>query len=269
MRQALIRAFDFEWANKNLFHDLFQRTQGYFDRSFLSAIGNPASADERKFLKSIDAELPGNITIGSFRMPISDGSGRDRNQLRTSLNLLRKAGWAFQDGKLTKTASGTPFQFTFFVTTREQERIGLHFQRTLRQIGIAMDIRQIDSAQYQRRLQTFDFDMLQFTWFNSLSPGNEQAFYWGSSARDQPGSRNYMGAASPQIDRTIDRLLTVTDHRQFIDTARSLDRLLIAQFYMIPLYHPPGQWIGRWNHIRHPETPSLYGFHPSTAWYQK
>ena len=269
VRQALLHAFDFEWANANLFHGLFERTQGYFAGSDLSAIGRPASAGERRLLDKISAELTPEILNGSYRIPVSDGSGRDRNNLRASVKLLRDAGWRQNGRQLVHDETGEPFVFTFYATTREQERIALHFQRSLRQIGVTMEIRQIDSSQYQQRLQTFDFDMLQFTWFNSLSPGNEQAVYWGSAAADQPGSRNYMGARSAQIDAVIAALLKAEDQAAFSDAAHALDRLLIAGVYLIPLYHPPGQWIGRWAHIRLPETPSLYGFQIATAWYQR
>ncbi len=269
VRQALLHAFDFEWANANLFHGLFERTQGYFSGSALSAIGHPAGAGERALLQRIGAELPAEIINGSYRIPVSDGSGRDRENLRIALDLLRQAGWRQRDGRLVRNTTGEPFAFVLNAATRAQERIALHFQRTLRQIGITMDIRLIDSSQYQRRLQTFDFDMLQFTWFNSLSPGNEQAFYWGSAAADQQGSRNYMGARSAQIDAVIAELLNAGDQARFVDAARALDRLLLAGVYMIPLYHPSGQWIGRWSHIRHPEIPSLYGFQVPTAWYEK
>jgi peptide/nickel transport system substrate-binding protein len=269
VRQALLHAFDFEWANENLFHGLFERTQGYFAGSELSAIGRPASAGEFALLERIGAELPSDIIDGAYRIPISDGSGRDRNNLRHSLKLLHEVGWRHKDARLVHGQTGKPFTFTFFATTREQERIALHYQRSLRQIGVTMEIRQIDSSQYQQRLQTFDFDMLQFTWFNSLSPGNEQAVYWGSAAANQPGSRNYMGAQSPQIDAAIAALLAAEDKPAFIDAVRVLDRLLIAGVYMVPLYHPPGQWIGRWAYIRLPKAPSLYGFQAATAWYQK
>jgi peptide/nickel transport system substrate-binding protein len=129
-----------------------------------------------------------------------------------------------------------------------------------------MEIRQVDSAQFQRRLNTYDFDMIPFTWYNSLSPGNEQTFYWGSAGRTQEGTRNYMGADDPAIDKMIAELLAARDEATFKDAARGLDRLLLEGHYVLQLFHAPGQWVARWNTVQRPETPSLYGFRPETGW---
>ena len=180
--------------------------------------------------------------------------------------MLNEAGWQADNGRLVHVSTGNPFTFELTVQSREQERTGLHFQRNLRQIGIEMALRQVDSAQFQRRLQTYDFDMLPFTWYNSLSPGNEQLFYWGREGRTREGTRNYMGADNPAIDAIIGHMLKARDHDDFIATVRVLDRLLRAGFYVLPLYHSPGQWIGHWNNIAYPDTPSLFGFLPETAW---
>ena len=267
VREALLYVFDFEWANVNLFHGLLQRTEGYFHGSILSSVGQPASEREQAYLDTIKVQLRPDFLDGTNRIPKSDGSGKDRNNLRKALQLLRQAGWQAKGGKLVHADTGQPFEFELTVQNRDQERTGLHFQRSLRRIGIAMDIRKVDSAQFQRRLQTYDFDMLPFTWFNSLSPGNEQQFYWGRSGRDVDGTRNYMGAADPAIDAIITEMLKATDHDEFVASVRVLDRLLRAGFYIIPLYHSPGQWIARWGDIARPDTPSLFGFLPETAWY--
>ncbi len=266
VREALLYVFDFEWANTNLFHGLFKRTEGYYDGSILSSVARPTSPREQHYLDLTGAELRRDFTDGTARIPTSDGSGRDRANLKHALLLLRQAGWRAKGGKLVNEATGEPFVFELTVQNREQERTGLHFQRSLRQIGITMKLRQVDSAQFQRRLQTYDFDMLPFTWFNSLSPGNEQLFYWGSEGRDREGTRNYMGASDPAIDRIIAEMLKATSHEDFIATVRVLDRLLRAGFYVMPLYHSPGQWIGHWKPITWPAQPSLFGFLPETAW---
>lgn len=267
-REALVNVFDFEWANANLFHGLFKRTQGYFDNSELSSVGRPASARERELLSKVGADLPADILEGRHLLPVSDGTGRDRRNLKRALDLLAEAGWAPQDGTLRHESTGRPFAFELLVLSREQERIGLHFQRSLAAIGIAMSLRQVDSAQFQRRLQTYDYDMIPNTWYNSLSPGNEQAFYWGSAGRTVEGTRNYMGAAEPAIDAMIEEVLKAETKDDFVAAVRALDRLLIAGRYIVPLYHAPGQWLARWRHVAWPQTPSLYGFDPATAWYQ-
>jgi len=269
VREALLLAFDFEWANENLFHRLFVRTQGYFDGSELSSVGVPASPLELELLARQGARLAPEYLDGTYRMPVSDGSGRDRANLRRAIDLLRQAGWRTQGGQLRREATGEPFSFELIVPGREQELLGLNLQRSLASIGVAMSLRRVDSAELQRRLQTYEFDMVPANWHNSLSPGNEQSFYWGSAGREQPGTRNYPGIASAPIDGIIGELVQAEEEERFVAAARALDRLLIAGHYIIPLYHAPGQWIARWDRIAAPPRPSLYGFELPATWWAK
>ncbi len=265
VREALLHTFDFEWANTNLYHGLYRRTSGYFDGSELSSIGRPASPLERKLLARAGAHLERRFLDGSWRAPVSDGTGRDRKRLRTAVTLLRKAGWTIRDGRLVD-ATGRPFSFELLVQSRDQEKLALHWQRTLRLIGIDMRIRLVDSAQFTRRLISYDFDMVPYTWYNSLSPGNEQRFYWGSIGRKREGTRNYMGVADPAVDAMIDEMLAARGRPRFVAAVRALDRLLVSGFYVLPLYHAPGQWLGRWKRLARPDTLSLYGFVQETTW---
>ncbi len=269
VREALGLVFDFEWANAKLFHGLFKRTQGFYTGSDLSSIGHSANDIEKRLLKTVGANVPARFLDGKFTQPISDGSGRDRKTLRKAVMLFAKAGWKFKNRVLTNTKSGKPFVFEIVVQNPEQEKISLHYQRSLRQIGIAVTIRQVDSSQFQQRLQTYDFDMIPFTWYNSLSPGNEQAFYWGSQGRKQEGTRNYMGVADPAIDKLIDEMVKASSGEAFIASVRALDRLLVSGFYIIPLYHANGQWLARWSHIRYSDKVSNYGFRAEAAWFEK
>ena len=261
VREALLTAFDFEWANVNLFGGLYQRTEGYFAGSELSAMGHPAGDAERAALAGV---VPETILDGTYRLPVSDGTGRDRNNMRKAMGLLLEAGYQMEDGKLVK--DGQPLTFDLTVNSPEQERIGLNFQRTLATIGVTMNIRQTDSAGFQRRLQSYDYDMVPVTWFNSLSPGNEQTFYWGSTGRETQGTRNYPGIAEPAIDKAIETLLGARTREEFVATARMIDRLLIAGIYSIPLYNQGGQWMARWNTIECPEKAPLQGFESTVCW---
>ena len=269
VREALVHVFDFEWANKNLFHGLFNRTQGFFTGSALSSIGQPANELERNLLSSVGGSLSSRFLDGAFSQPVSDGSGRDRKALRIAVSLLAKAGWNFKDRVLTNKQTGEAFTFEIIIQSSGQEKIALHFQRSLRQIGIAASIRKVDSSQFQQRLQTYDYDMIPFTWYNSLSPGNEQAFYWGSKGRKDPGTRNYMGVANPAIDKMIDEMVKAPSGETFSASVRALDRLLVSGFYIIPLYHANGQWLARWSHIKYPAITSNYGFRAESAWFEK
>jgi peptide/nickel transport system substrate-binding protein len=138
----------------------------------------------------------------------------------------------------------------------------------LARAGIAMRVRLVDDAQYQERLSSFDFDMIEYRWEQSLSPGNEQSFYFGSAAADQQGSRNYMGVKSAAVDATIAAMLSAREHPDFVAAVRALDRVLISGSYVVPLFYLPQQWVARWTSIRHPERTSLYGYLPETWWHQ-
>ncbi len=266
VREALLFTFDFEWANANLFHGLYRRTHGYFDGSELSSIGRVASPLERELLRAAGARLERRFMEGAWRAPSSDGSGRDRRNLRAALTLLREAGWRLEGRRLVRARSGRPFSFELIVQSGEQEKVALHWRNTLRLLGIEMRIRLVDSAQFSRRLLNYDYDMAPYTWFNSLSPGNEQKFYWGSQGREKPGTRNYMGVADPAVDRIIDAIVAAREREKFVAAVRALDRLLASGFYILPLYHAPGQWVGRWKHLRHPARRSPYGFLVNTTW---
>jgi peptide/nickel transport system substrate-binding protein len=268
VRQALTLLFDFEWINRNYFFGLYTRSAGFFAGSELSAYERPADERERELLKPFASHIPADILDGSYRLPASDGSGRDRTLLRNALQLLSQAGYNLDGNVLRQHATGTPLTFEILVTTRDQERIALTFARDLKRAGIQASVRSVDAVQFQQRRLGFEFDMIPNRWDQSLSPGNEQAFYWGSAAADNPGTRNYMGAKDPAVDATITALLEAREHPAFVSAVRALDRSLISGFYVIPLFNVQEQWIARWNRIERPQTTPLVGYLPET-WWQK
>lgn len=266
VRQALTLLFDFELVNRNYFFGLYSRAAGYFAGSDLSAYGRPADARERELLKPYAAQIPPDVMDGSYRLPVTDGSGRDRTTLRAALKLLSDAGYDLDDTVLRNRKTRVPFTFEMLVTTRDQERIALSFQRDLKRAGIEISVRAVDPVQFDQRRLAYEFDMIQNRWDQSLSPGNEQSFYWGSAAADNPGTRNYMGARDPAVDAMIAVLLEAREHTAFVSAVRALDRALIAGFYTIPLFSVSEQWIARWNRIERPEVTSLSGYLPETWW---
>ncbi|WP_061028274.1 extracellular solute-binding protein [Bradyrhizobium sp. CCH5-F6] len=266
VRQALTLLFDFELVNRNYFFGLYTRVAGYFAGSALSAYGRPADPRERELLKPFAAQIPPDILDGSYRLPVTDGSGRDRNTLRAALKLLSEAGYDLDGTVLRNRATRAPFTFEIMVTTRDQERIALAFQRDLRRAGIEPTVRSVDPVQFDQRRLAYEFDMIQNRWDQSLSPGNEQYFYWGSAAADNPGTRNYMGVRDPAVDAMIAALLEAREHTDFVPAVRALDRALIAGFYTIPLFNVSVQWIARWNRIERPKATSLSGYLPETWW---
>ena len=267
VREALLQLFDFEWINKNFFFSLYRRTASYFDGCDLSAHGVPANARERELLKAFPGVVRADIMAGEWSPPRTDGSGLDRAGLRRAFALLKQAGYALQGTKLVHLASGRPFAFEMLTNTRDQERVALAYARNLKRVGITMQVRNVDSTQFQHRLLSFDYDMTQYHWEQSLSPGNEQLFYWGSAAASQEGSRNYMGVKSKAIDAMIAALLAAVTREDFVSATRALDRVLLSGFYVIPLYYPPVQWVARWRRIKHPKRTSLYGYLPETWWH--
>jgi peptide/nickel transport system substrate-binding protein len=266
VRQALTLLFDFEWINRSYFFGLYGRAAGFFAGSELSAYARPADDRERALLKPYASRLAAEILDGSWRLPVSDGSGRDRTALRAALVLLAQAGYELDGTVLRQRATGTPLAFEILVTTRDQERIALAYQRDLKRAGIEVVVRAVDGVQFDQRRLAFDFDMIQNRWDQSLSPGNEQSFYWGSEAADNQGTRNYMGAKDAAIDAMIAAMLQAREHPDFVSAVRALDRVLMSGFYAIPLYNAPAQWIARWNRIERPLTTALAGYLPETWW---
>jgi peptide/nickel transport system substrate-binding protein len=169
---------------------------------------------------------------------------------------------------LREHGGGRPFTFEIMVTSRDDERLALAFANSLARAGIKMQVRLVDDAQYQARLSTFDFDMIEYRWEQSLSPGNEQSFYFGAAAADQQGSRNYMGVKSAAVDAAIAAMLGARQHADFVADVRALDRVLISGTYVVPLFYLPAQWVARWTYIQHPQRTSLYGYLPETWWRQ-
>ena len=268
VREAIAMLFDFEWINKNFFFGLQKRTGSYFEGSYLSAIGRPADERERSWLKDFPGAVRADVMEGIYKPSQSDGSGRDREVLKKALGLFAAAGYELQGTLLRKRGTGEKLTFEILVTSRDQERLGIAFARDLKRVGIVASIRVVDAVQFDRRKISYDFDMLPYRWDESLSPGNEQTFYWGAAAADIDGTRNYMGVKSKAIDFMISELLRAREREEFVSAVRALDRLLISGFYVVPLFHLPDQWVARWTSIEYPKTTPLFGYLPE-AWWRK
>jgi peptide/nickel transport system substrate-binding protein len=270
VREAIATLFDFEWVNRNLFFGLYRRTASFFEGSELSAHGRPADARERALLAPFKDAVRADVMNGTWGPPVTDGSGRDRATLRRALALFSAAGYELRGTKMVERRSGKPLTFEIMVTTRiegtSEERLALLFASQLKRAGIEVQVRPVDAVQFEARRIAFDFDMIQNRWDQSLSPGNEQAFYWSAAAATENGSRNYMGVESAAIDGMIDALLAAQDRPEVVAAVRALDRVLMSGFYVVPLFYTPEQWIARWTDIERPAKTSRSGFIPETLW---
>ncbi|MFJ5369906.1 ABC transporter substrate-binding protein [Bosea sp. CER48] len=242
VREALGLLFDFEWVNRNLFHGVYRRAGSFFSDSPLSALGIPADAREKALLAAFPGAVREDILAGTWKPSETDGSGRDREPARKALDLLKAAGYALQDGTL-RNGKGEPFAFEITVTSRPQERLVLNYAQSLGRLGITANVRLIDDVQYWRRLSTFDFDMIQWTWPASASPGNEQIGRWGAANAERRGSLNYAGVRSPAVDAVLQAMLGAREREDFVAAVRTLDRLLLSGFYVVPLYYLPDTWL--------------------------
>ena len=263
VREALSYAYDHEWINKVLYDNAYTRTDSYFDNSPLASFGLP-SMEELKLLNLWKDQLPEEIFTKTYKPPISDGSGVPRDNLRIAKKMLEEEGWKIKNGKLMK--EGKEFVFEFLIVSPSVERLALAFQKTLETLGITMSVRTVDSSQYQARMLNYDFDMIKNSWRVSLSPGNEQQFYWGSEVGKKEGSKNYAGVNSPVVDLLIEKLIGAKTRDELTTTIHALDRVLLWGHYVIPLYHSAIDRIAYWNFLEYPDNIPLYGIVIESWW---
>lgn len=266
VREALTLVFDFEWVNRNLFFERYLRSSTFFDAPDLTSRGRPADDRERALLAPFPDAVRDDVLQGKWAPPLSDGSGRDRDLARRALDLLAAAGYRLVDGQLQATATAEPFNFEIIASSRQQERLALNYAKALMRIGVATTIRLIDDVQYWRRLASFDFDMIQWTWFGTPSPGNEQTTRWGSASADRPGSLNFAGIKSKAADAMITSMLAARTREDFVAAVRALDRILLSGNYVVPLHYLPETWVARSRDIRLPARAPTYFFANEALW---
>lgn len=265
VRRALGYAFDFEWMNKNLFYDAYTRTQSYFQNTDFMATGLP-EGDELAVLEEFRGELPESVFNEPFSLPVNDGSGNLRKQYREAIKLFKEAGWEIKNQKLTNVATGELMQIELLIVSPAVEKVGLAFKKTLERLGVELKVRIVDSSQYQKRVEEFDFDMLFSGWIQSLSPGNEQWTYWGSEAADEFGSRNYSGISNPVIDELIKKIIAAPDRETLVANTKALDRVLLHNHYNIPQYYGATYRLAYWNKFDRPEIIPSKSFTLDTWW---
>ncbi len=251
VRQALAYAFDFEWSNKNLFYGQYTRTRSYFDNSELAATGLPG-ADELALLEPYRGRIPDEVFTQEYNPPFNEQAGKIRKNLRTASKILKDAGWIIKDKKRVNEKTGVELKFEIMLGSPISERIVLPFAKNLERLGVTATIRTVDPSQYQRRMETRDFDMVIGGFGQSLSPGNEQRAFWGSKAADLDGSRNSIGIKDPVIDELIEKVIAAPSRKELVTAVKALDRVLQWGYWLIPNFHSTYDRIAYWNKFGRP-----------------
>ena len=264
VREALGYAFDFEWTNQNLFYGQYERTKSFFSNSELAARELPSEA-ELELLNPFRDQLPDEVFTTVYEPPETDGTGNNRRNLRTALQLLNEAGWSVENGKLRNEA-GEALSFEVLLVSPAFERVVLPYRQNLERLGIDVTVRTVDPAQYQNRLDSYDFDMVIASFGQSLSPGNEQRDFWGSESADIPGGRNLIGIEDPVVDALIDRIIQAPSREALVTATRALDRVLLWNHYVIPQWHIRTTRIAYWDKFERPANDPKYGIDLMTWW---
>jgi microcin C transport system substrate-binding protein len=251
VRKAFNLAFDFEWMNKNLFFDQYKRTESFFGNSELQATGLPTGR-ELEILNEIKDEVPPEVFTTEWKNPVNATPQDQRNNLRKAAQLLAEAGWKPQNGVLTN-AKGEQLAVEILIVQPDFERVVLPFKTNLERLGVRVSVRIVDTSQYQRRTDTFDYDIIVDSFPQSNSPGNEQRNFWGSAAADTHGSMNSIGIKNPAIDKLIDKIIFAANREELVAATRALDRVLLWNYYVIPQWHSPFDRIAVWDMFGRPD----------------
>jgi microcin C transport system substrate-binding protein len=267
VRAAMDQVFDFEWMNKNLFFDAYRRTTSYFNNSDFASSGQ-LIGDELKLLEQYRSLLPEEVFTTPYKPPVTDGSGNNREGLRSALKLLEQAGWTIKDRKLVN-AKGEHFAFQILLDNPAFERVALAYVQSLERLGMEVAVRTVDPAQYQSRIDDFDYDMTVVVIGQSGSPGNEQNDFWGCAAAKSPGSNNTMGVCDPVVDKLIAQLLATQDFDHQVTIVRALDRVLLAGHYVVPQWYSGSVNVAYWNRFGRPAAPVRSGVVFDAWWLDK
>jgi microcin C transport system substrate-binding protein len=265
VRQAIDLAFDFEWTNKTLFYGLYGRTNSMFENSALAAKKQP-TAEELALLEPWRGKIPDGVFKAAYKSPTTDGSGRNRGNLRTASKLLRAAGWTIKDNKRIN-AKGEILTVEFLLFESSFQRIISPYIRNLKRLGIEAQIRIVDVANYQHRMQQYDFDVIVQRYVQLNTPGVEQKTYFGSEMADIPGSRNLAGIKDPAVDYLVDKVMTATSRKALVTATRALDRVLMWNNYVVPQWYKGEHNIAYWNKFDRPKIKPRFDLGMLDTWW--
>ncbi len=254
VRRAMAHAFDFPWTNRNLFFGQYDRTASYFSNSELAAEGLP-DGREKEILERFRGRVPPEVFNKAYEPPTTDGDGYPRANLQTAVRLLKEAGYRYQDMKLVDPETGRQVTFEILLVSQAFERIVLPYRANLEKLGMDVSVRVVDSAQYQNRLDSFEFDMIVHSFGQSLSPGNEQRDYWSSAAAERQGSRNLTGVQDAVVDELVNMIIQAPSRKELVARTRALDRVLLWHHLVVPNWHIGYFRVVYWDKFGRPETP--------------
>ncbi len=266
VREAIALSMDFEWMNRTLFFDAYERNNSFFQNTPFAATKLPTKS-ELKLLEPYRDSLPPEIFTKIYMPPATDGSGNPREELLRAQTLLKDAGWELKDGIRTNTDTGEKLSITFLTRQKTFERVIAAMIRNLTRLGIEAKFRFVDDAQYQKRLETFDFDLISIWWNRgTIYPGNEQLNFWHSSQADIPGGQNMSGLKNEAVDAILDKLVNAHDLDTLSTAAHALDRTLLWHHLVIPHWHIRHFRVAFWDMFEMPDTRPTYGLGFETWW---
>jgi len=270
VRRAFNLAFDFEEFNRTLFFGLYQRIDSYFFGTELAASGLP-EGQELAILESLRDKVPPSVFTTPYKNPVNGTPEAVRTNLREAVRLLQEAGYELRGRQMVNKATGEPLTAEFLTYDQTFERYALPYKQALERIGVTITLRVVDAAQYQNRVRSFDFDLTNTVWGQSLSPGNEQREYWSSEAADRPGSRNLAGIKNPAVDALVEKIIFAKDRAELVAATKALDRVLMHNNYVVPQWSSLVTRTVRWNRFGRPEKLPEYGgsAFPTVWWYDE
>jgi microcin C transport system substrate-binding protein len=259
LRRAFNFAFDFEEMNKQIFFGQYRRINSYFEGTELASSDLP-TGKELEILETVRDKIPADLFTKPYTNPVAGSPEAVRNNLREAVRLLKEAGYEVRNQKLVDAKTGDPLSVEFLVSDPASERYVLFYKPALDRLGIAATVRTVDDAQYENRLRSWDYDIIiPRPWAQSLSPGNEQRYYWGSASADEAGSRNYAGIKNPGVDALIERVIFAKNRAELVAATRALDRVLLWNHYVVPQWTYTKDRTARWDRFGRPEEMPKYG----------
>jgi microcin C transport system substrate-binding protein len=251
-----------------MFFGQYNRITSYFQGTELACSGLPTGR-ELELLETVRDKVPAELFTKPYSNPADRSANAALTNLREAVRLFKQAGYEVRDQQLVNSKTGEPFTVEFLANAPIFERVFLFYKPSLEKIGITVSVRTVDEAQYENRLRNWDFDIMTFAWGESLLPSSEQRGYWGSQAADQAGSYNVVGIKNPAVDAMIDKIVLAKTHTDIIAATRALDRILLANHYVVPQWSYAKLRTARWDRFSHPNPLPKYGMaaFPNLWWW--